>query len=545
MHAEKTSRGGSVASLHSGSQGSSVAAAAALSTGNAARRSAYAAAVLLSSAGGLILEIVAGRMIAPYVGMSLYTWTAVIAVVLAGFSIGHWIGGRLANRGHAASCRILAWLLALAAVTTVACLPLIRLVSPFVLGADFHPITAIVLLTSALFILPSLFVGTLSPILTKLAIEEQPDAPGRALGLMFASGAIGSIAGTLAAGYLMISWIGSIGSVLAVAGGYFLMAGGFAWAARPSPRRAFASALAVLATGALLLGLSNRLEALTSPCKVESQYYCIQVMDFSPQTGRPSAIMVLDHLAHGINDQADPTYLHSPYLELTDSFLRDRFGDTEDFSAFFVGGGANTLPRAWDARHPGASLLIAEIDPAVTQMAEDAMWFTPSERTRVEHGDGRLVLRDLPQDLVFDAIVGDAYHDISVPQHLTTQEFADLIYERLAPEGFYAANVIDSSKRPLFLLALTRTLQSVFPEVQVWIHPEQVMEGARATYVVTAAREGFALDRLRGPNGETLSWILWPPEELASSIERSGVPLLTDNYAPVDRLMLHVLADEP
>ena len=48
------------------------------------------------SAAGLVVEIVAARMIAPYVGMSLYTWTAIIAIVLAGFSVGHWWGGRLA-----------------------------------------------------------------------------------------------------------------------------------------------------------------------------------------------------------------------------------------------------------------------------------------------------------------------------------------------------------------------------------------------------------------------------------------------------------------
>ncbi|MCB2099553.1 MAG: fused MFS/spermidine synthase, partial [Rhodobacterales bacterium] len=61
------------------------------------RQWAYGAALFLSSAGGLTVEIVAGRMIAPYVGMSLYTWTAIIAVVLAGLSVGHWIGGRLAG----------------------------------------------------------------------------------------------------------------------------------------------------------------------------------------------------------------------------------------------------------------------------------------------------------------------------------------------------------------------------------------------------------------------------------------------------------------
>jgi len=50
------------------------------------------------SSSSLVVEIVAGRMIAPYVGMSLYTWTSIIAVVLAGFSVGHWWGGRIAGR---------------------------------------------------------------------------------------------------------------------------------------------------------------------------------------------------------------------------------------------------------------------------------------------------------------------------------------------------------------------------------------------------------------------------------------------------------------
>ena len=50
------------------------------------------------AAASLVVEIVAGRMLAPWLGMSLYTWTSVIAVVLAGFSAGHWVGGLVAER---------------------------------------------------------------------------------------------------------------------------------------------------------------------------------------------------------------------------------------------------------------------------------------------------------------------------------------------------------------------------------------------------------------------------------------------------------------
>ena len=59
----------------------------------------YAATVFVSSALLLVLEIVAGRLIAPYVGVSLYTWTSIIGVILAGLSLGNWIGGVWADRG--------------------------------------------------------------------------------------------------------------------------------------------------------------------------------------------------------------------------------------------------------------------------------------------------------------------------------------------------------------------------------------------------------------------------------------------------------------
>src|SRR6188472_2859948 len=45
----------------------------------------------------LVLELIAGRVLAPAVGVSLYTWTAVIGVVLAGISLGSWVGGKVAD----------------------------------------------------------------------------------------------------------------------------------------------------------------------------------------------------------------------------------------------------------------------------------------------------------------------------------------------------------------------------------------------------------------------------------------------------------------
>ena len=61
----------------------------------------YGIAVFVSSAVTLVLEITAGRLIAPYVGVSIYSWTSIIGVVLAGLSLGNWLGGAWADCGRA------------------------------------------------------------------------------------------------------------------------------------------------------------------------------------------------------------------------------------------------------------------------------------------------------------------------------------------------------------------------------------------------------------------------------------------------------------
>lgn len=141
------------------------------------------------SAASMVVEIVAGRMLAPYVGMSLYTWTSVIAVVLAGFSAGHWWGGRLADRPGSNPMTTTGWALVAAAVTTALAGVALRASAEPVLNAFPQPVWGITGLTLAAFFLPSLFAGIPAPLLTQVSLSGT-SRQGQALGAMFASGAI-------------------------------------------------------------------------------------------------------------------------------------------------------------------------------------------------------------------------------------------------------------------------------------------------------------------------------------------------------------------
>ena len=506
-----------------------------------------AVVLFLSSAGGLVVEIVAGRLIAPYVGMSLYTWTAIIAVVLAGLSAGHWIGGLMAGpeTGWQSAMKRLASALALAGASSLLALVLLNDLAVGLLSSGLGQVTIVVCLTTALFLLPSLFVGMVAPVVTKLSVEANPERTGAVIGTMYAVGTAGSIFGTLSAGYLFISWIGSSGTLIAVTVLYGTLALGCALLAGRRP--ALIAAVSIVVLGLPLAGTGIARGAFTSRCTVESNYFCIVIDDFAPYSGRPSNLMVLDNLVHSINDKADPSLLYSPYIHFVDELARRRFPldlPGVNFSAFFIGGGGYYLPRSWAATVSGAHLVVAEIDPAVTAAAREHLWLDSSTPgLEIHHRDARALLQSLPPEPRFDVIFGDAFHDISVPTHLVSREFHAEVAARLRPQGFYVANVVDGARNPRFLAALVRTLALDFSDISVW---REMGEGTglgpdgRVTYEVVASLSDVPEKTIHSAFGIRRSWQRIMVGDLMDRGEASPV-VLTDDFAPVDRLLAPVL----
>ena len=83
--------------------------------------------VFLSSGAIMVLELVAGRLMAPVLGVSLYTWTSIIGVILAGISLGNFAGGLLADRY--ASRGTLAFVFVLSAAASLSILWTIEMTS--------------------------------------------------------------------------------------------------------------------------------------------------------------------------------------------------------------------------------------------------------------------------------------------------------------------------------------------------------------------------------------------------------------------------------
>lgn len=161
--------------------------------------------VFVSSLCVMVLELTASRLIADDVGQSLYTWTSVIGVVLAGITIGNLLGGWLADRF--ASRTLIPSLLFAASVLCVLVLVLDETISGMDRG-EMGWQTWIVVVTASLFLAPAVALGTIAPPVAALALRHSV-RDGSTVGNVYAWGALGSIVGTFLTGFYLVDHLGS------------------------------------------------------------------------------------------------------------------------------------------------------------------------------------------------------------------------------------------------------------------------------------------------------------------------------------------------
>ncbi len=492
----------------------------------------YGFVVFLSSAILLVLEITAGRLIAPYVGVTLYSWTSIIDIVLAGLSLGNWIGGRWADRG--ADERSTGIALALAAVFSLASLLTLTLLAPVLQESELDLVSASFVYVLCLFFLPSLLLGIPTPLLTTLALKLDPRT-GHVVGRMHALAALGSIAGTFVTGFVLIQYLGTRSVIVVSSIILFVLAlPFFRRAARPVP-------LLILAAGIAVAAAIEQRDGFAGSCDRESNYFCLRVVDASQEVpfGRAQAL-VLDHLLHGINHETEPAMLISPYVHLMQELVNHHFAaeDIPRLSYFFAGGGSYTQPRAVRHMTREANIVVAELDPVVTATVVESMFVNPEDFT-IHHGDARATLYRQPP-ASFDVIVTDAFHDIAIPYHLVTLEYARLAKSKLKPGGLFTTNVVDVFPDPRMVKSLVNTLRQAFTEVDVWLDriPDQQQ---RMTYVISASERAIGGDVLESRSGLRRVWL-----RINEPLENTGtalpdLPVFTDDFVPVERMISSLL----
>ncbi|NKB87808.1 MAG: hypothetical protein GKS06_06265 [Acidobacteria bacterium] len=518
--------------------------------------------VFTSSAFIMTLEIVAARLLAQHLGVSLYTWTAVIGVILAGITLGNYAGGKLADiyspRG------LLTSLFFLSSITSLSVLLLVDWMGSWE-RPDYLSWPLWILWSVTLtFLTPAVILGTISPAAARVALTAGGQV-GSTLGSVYAAGAAGSIVGTFLTGYVLVEWFGSKAIVVGIAAGLALLALVAGLGLRRKPTGFLMWWIAwVSLVGAATIGpwqwaqhwghfFGLRFDTSEYHFEDESSYFAIEVYDADEMDN--TRVLALDHLVHSYVNLDDPTELVYAY-ELVYADLTASLAPSGTWGAFFIGGGGYTFPRYLEVLYPGSAIDVAEIDPAVTTAAHEALGLPVDTRISTWNMDARNFVADRARAIAageadpYHFIYGDAFNDLGVPYHLTTRGFNEELVSIMAPDGVYLINVIDVYRPEFgrFIGAVVGTLSETFPYVYLFSGEADGTSEERDTFVVVSSRIALPRDQLArqiNPNSGTL--FAWTEAgelggDMRTLLQRANRLVLTDDHAPVDNLLAPVFA---
>jgi len=250
----------------------------------------------LSGASLMVIEMTGNRLLAPVFGNSLYTWTALIGVVLVAFSAGTYFGGWLVDRSPRPT--VLGVVLFGAAIATLLIPPVYYLVDGMVAGMDLlaGPMT----LSIILFMVPGCLLGSVTPFTIRLlSMADQDQHIGRAAGIIGMLGTLGSVVGTLGSGFFLIPMFGARYIFIFTALVLLLAAGLIFWRFKGLPEGSKAVMLGVIVLSGSLSLMVAEGGRTGSVFRKLTFYHQIEVYDKEYRPGEAVRYLQLDTTTEG------------------------------------------------------------------------------------------------------------------------------------------------------------------------------------------------------------------------------------------------------
>lgn len=476
----------------------------------------------------MVIEVLGSRVVGPFFGVSLFVWTSIIAVSLLSLAVGYWIGGYLAD--HKDDPDILYFLILAAGLLTMV-IPMIQvpvLKACLPLGLRWGALTS----TTILFGPSLLLLGCVSPYLVKIATREFHHI-GKTVGRFYALSTLGSVAGTMLAGFVLIVYMGidkifMLISILlvAIAAAYFLFF-----------KRRWWPVLLLILPWVLISPKEVKTSQTADGTKIttvherENHYGHIEVLDYT-HGDRHIRELTIDGLIQGGIDMntGQSFYEYSYFMQLVPRYLYPG-GD----SALMVGVGAGLVP-AWYERQ-GVHTDVVDIDASVVEVAKEYFDYEPQGGVYIQ--DARYYLT--ATDKQYDYMLLDVFNGDLTPSYLISLEAFELMKQRMRPQGIFAMNFIaDLSGEAYMARSVLHTIEQVFDNVVIYPnHPFE--EDSRQGNFLIVAYDGEprpGQDQIQFDEGELhysmrggFMSAMHTPIEISGKTEAL---VLTDNFNPID-----------
>ncbi len=408
----------------------------------------------------MVLELLGSRILAPSVGSSLVSWTALISIVLAGLAIGYVWGGKRADASRGITPVV--WLLIVAAIA-IGLIPWIdRALSSLILSPSMDVRVEALILAGGLFFIPSVLLGSVVPFLAKHHIHSLTTT-GRSVGELWALSAGGNIVGTIGAGFILIPNIEYPLILWGLSGILLLNALMLAvWWKTDRQKTSMIVTIVLMCLGVFRVDTPDYI--------IETPYHRVSIVDTHDSfyaTGRPVRYLKTDRFGAQSGMYLDePSELAIPYME----YFRLAHAFTPDMRrVLMIGAAGYASPKDFLHRYPDVEVDVVEIDPGMTRIAREYFALPQTDRLKTYHMDGRVFLRK--SQSVYDAIIVDAFAGaMEIPPHLVTAEAFVHMAGRLTGDGTVIVNVTSpyGGARSVIASSILATMESVFPVVSAY-----------------------------------------------------------------------------
>ncbi len=491
--------------------------AAALST--AQRRYFYFTAAT-TGATVMVVQILGAKLLAPYVGTSHFVWTAQIAITLVALATGYYIGGRWVDR----SPQLRSLYLAIIAAAVYLCGAATQVERVAYACLEFKLAVGSLLAAAILFFVPLVLLATVGPFMVRvLAFSLQ--GVGGSMGRLTAVSTLGSFAGTILIGYVLIpllpnslTLILTAAVLLLVSAVYFVV-----WGRSTAPKAAMLLALAFGVGCGVVTQSKGRINGtnVREIFHANSNFGLLQVLE---SREHPRRAFLNDFLEQGALDSQSQQGLEM-FTYMLHGLARAYTTNLGDVLCIGLGVGIVPMQLARE----GTRVDVVEINPAVVPMARE-FFGLETDRMNIVVGDGRHFVNQSRKQ--YDAIVLDAFLGESSPSHLMSREAFTAMRGVLRTNGVLVINCFgDFTPGNDFLVAsLQKTLKAVFPGL--------ICHSASDSGNVFFVASPTELHRWRAPTYDHVHEVCRRQVEasFARVVEAnrdSGI-ILTDDYNPVD-----------
>ena len=391
--------------------------------------------VFLSGAIGMGLELIAARVLSPYVGSSNVVWTSIIGIILVSMSLGYWLGGKKADKE--ASGNVLSRLLLGSALFT-SIIPLLEtiVVREFA-GIVSNLIVAAILCAIIVFSIPSFILAMISPFAVKMKSMQETEI-GSLSGRISSLSTIGSITGTFLMGFVLIPNIG----VTNINIGITILLVVMSILARDDINKKYIlSTISLVVVMIILMFIGKWVFKLANPeilVDTDSQYSRIWVKQVNTAKTTYKTLQVDTGLESYIDTETGE--MGAMYLRYYDLF---EYLNKDAKSTLMIGGAAYTYPIHYLQKYQDKTIDVVEIDEKMTQIAEEQFGLNAKdERLKIYTQDGRSYLNY--SENKYDTILIDAFKGLNAPFELTTYEALVHAKNMLNDNGIVLTNIISS-----------------------------------------------------------------------------------------------------